>query len=206
MARSRSLTAIAAGYLVGMACYSGLPGPYLQLALEPALVRPLIAFLLPTVAAATYAILQHLWAHDFTRSLEFLPDTVYEAIVFRCMSFLMALHTLLLAELVGIDWLGAWAGRGGLVLLGLWLVSVGNLLPRTRPNLVIGLRTPRTLTDRRLWIDTHRMSGYVAVGLGAVLAISGAFVNGSTLPRVVGTAAMVAGIVLLRSYWRLSHA
>jgi uncharacterized membrane protein len=165
----------------------------------------LIAFLLPTVASATYAILGHLWTRDFVRNTEPRSDTVYEAIVFRCTSFLIALHTLLLADLVGIDWLRGWAGRGVLILLGLLFVCVGNLLPRTRPNLVIGLRTPRTLADRRLWIQTHRISGYVAVGLGAVLAISGAFVGGSTLPHVIGTAAMVAGIVLLRSYWRCSH-
>ena len=93
-----------------------------------------------------------------------------------------------------------------LVLTGLTLVGVGDLLPRTRPNIVLGIRTPRTLADRRVWTETHRVGGYVAVELGVVIALSGAFLPGTMMPLVVGPTGLLAGRVLVASYRRSSHA
>lgn len=59
-----------------------------------------------------------------------------------------------------------WADQIVPVMLGLTMISIGNLLPRTRPNLAIGIRTPRTLSDRALWIRMHRSAGYMVVALG----------------------------------------
>jgi uncharacterized membrane protein len=92
------------------------------------------------------------------------------------------------------------APRLVVVLLGLLFVGVGNLLPRTRPNLVFGIRTSRTLADRRLWMLTHRVGGYVAVGLGIVITLSGVFLSKSTMPDVIGTAALLGVTVIAVSY------
>jgi uncharacterized membrane protein len=133
-------------------------------------------------------------------------EATYDGIIFRVILFVIVLHLLLLTDLVGAAWVRAWAGRGVLILLGLLLISVGNLLPRTRPNLVIGIRTSRTIADRRLWMHTHRVSGYLSVGLGATVATSGMFLGGPSLPHVVGTAAIAAAAVLFVSYRRYGRA
>ena len=58
MADSRSLAVIAGSYLIGVGFYSQLPGPYLPGDQDVPFVRPMIAFLVPTAAAVTYAILR----------------------------------------------------------------------------------------------------------------------------------------------------
>ena len=206
MEESRSQAVIAASYLIGIGFYSDLPGPYLPTDHDAPFLRPLIAFLLPTAAAVTYGIHRNIRKFDRLRSAEAFPESIYTAIVFRMMLFLMALHTLVVADLIGVAWVRAWAGRGVLVLFGFLLIGIGNLLPCTRPNLALGLRTTRTFADRHLWIQIHRSGGYAAVFLGLVLAVSGAFLTGKTLPNAIGTAAIVAVSAVCISYWRYSHA
>lgn len=57
-------------------------------------------------------------------------------------------------------------------LLGAFLIVLGALMGKVRPNFFFGVRTPWTLTSKRAWIRTHRVGGfaYIAVGiLGIVL-------------------------------------
>ncbi len=58
------------------------------------------------------------------------------------------------------------------VMLGLALIVIGNLLPRLRPNLVIGIRTSRTLADRAMGANEPDR-GYAAVGAGASFLLAG---------------------------------
>jgi uncharacterized membrane protein len=202
MGDARHLTVIAAGYAAGIVIYSALPGPYLSIGHPAPLVRLLIAFALPTAAGIIYGLLRRLWLRDRVRGTDPALESTCNAIVFRVLLFMFALHALILTALAGTAWIRPWAGRGVLVLVGLLLVGVGNLLPRTRPNVVIGIRTFRALTDRRMWMRTHRVSGYVAVGLGAVVACAGAFLSGPTLPRLIGTATAIAATLIAISYYR----
>jgi len=90
------------------------------------------------------------------------------------------------------------------VLLGAFLIGIGNLLPRTRPNLAIGIRTSRTLSDRDLWMRTHRIAGYLVVALGLVILVAGIAVPapvGPRMSRLVEPAA-VLGIPALVIYTR----
>jgi uncharacterized membrane protein len=151
-------------------------------------------------------LLRHLWRCDPIRSADPEFETTYRAIVFRIVVFMIAIHLLVVADLVGVEIVRAFAGRAVLILTGLTLVGVGDLLPRTRPDIVLGIRTPRTLAYRRVWMETHRVGGYVAVGLGVVIALSGAFLPGTMMPLVVGPTGLLAGSVLVASYRRSSHA
>lgn len=206
MTKSRSLLVIAAGYIVSLTMYSRLPGPYLPDHQQFPFAQPAIAFMLPTASAVTYALLRSLWGRDQVRSDDLVVEATYNAIVLRIVVFLVALHVLLLANLAGVSWVRAWAGRAALALLGLALMSVGNLLPRTRPNLAVGIRTARTVNDRQVWMQIHRTGGYVVVCLGAVVIVSGVVLGGRTLPNVLGTAAGVAAIVLFAAYQRHARA
>ena len=90
----------------------------------------------------------------------------------RFVIFLIAVHATVLIGLTGVLRDRYWASRIVPVLLGLTMIAIGNLLPRTRPNLAIGIRTSGTLADRTQWMHTHRIAGYAVVVLGVVILVA----------------------------------
>ncbi|MDT7837530.1 SdpI family protein [Aquabacterium sp. OR-4] len=76
------------------------------------------------------------------------------------------------ALIVGVA-LGWWLPRPGfgLVVLGLMLAFVGNVMGKLRPNATVGIRTPWTLADDRVWERTHRVGGRWMVAAGLLLAL-----------------------------------
>lgn len=56
--------------------------------------------------------------------------------------------------------------------LAVLLVVLGNVLPKTQPNRLAGVRIPSTLNDPANWQATHRLTGWlwIAAGLGLFLA------------------------------------
>ncbi len=51
-------------------------------------------------------------------------------------------------------------------LLSLVFIIMGNYLPTIKPNYFVGIRTPWTLEDERVWKKTHRAGGWGFVGAG----------------------------------------
>ena len=103
-------------------------------------------------------------------------EATYYAIVFRTMLFVFAMNALLMLALTDVmDLVGThvWGKRVVVAMLGLAFIAIGNLLPRTRPNIAFGIRTQRTLTNPQLWQQVHRVGGYAAVGVGLMIAIVG---------------------------------
>ena len=205
-AHTRSIAVLAAGYVVGLVAYPKLPGPFLD---QAPWARFLVAFTLPTTALVIYALFRSLWVHDRVRSGNGAFEATYRAIVFRTLLFVLALHMLVMIELTGaLDAIGTrvTAGRLVVVLLGLVLVAIGNLLPRTRPNVAVGLRTKRTLTNAQLWGQVHRVGGYATVGLGVVIGITGLVLTHGTLGGVISGAALLAAMVVFVSYRKYTRA
>jgi uncharacterized membrane protein len=83
-------------------------------------------------------------------------------------------------------------------------VAVGNLLPRTRPNLALGIRTARTLSDRRLWMLTHRVGGYVVVAVGIATTFSGLFLARTNMPVLPGLVGLGGALLTMLCYRRFS--
>jgi uncharacterized membrane protein len=54
--------------------------------------------------------------------------------------------------------------------IGILFVLIGNLLGKLRHNFLLGIRTPWTLKDKRVWDRTHRFTGRLMVLAGVVLA------------------------------------
>jgi SdpI/YfhL protein family len=206
--RSPHTLVILSGYGLGAAALiAGLPEQ-----IPPSWIRsggealwlggPMVAFLLPTAMAITDALLRGLAASHPVDE----PDpagvlAIYDAIMLRFMMFVVGVHATVLAGVLGLLHGRAWAGRIVPILLGVTLISVGNLLPRTRPNLVIGIRTHRMLADRALWIRTHRSAGYLVVTLGFVLVLSALAIPAPVGPGMIllaGPAALVGTCVLVR--------
>ena len=58
--------------------------------------------------------------------------------------------------------------------LGALLVMIGNSLPKSRPALLVGIRTPWTLRDTDNWIVTHRLGGKLMMIAGSVILLTAA--------------------------------
>jgi uncharacterized membrane protein len=79
------------------------------------------------------------------------------------------------------------------VAIGLFLIVLGNLLPRARPNWFVGIRTPWTLSSDRVWEKTHRLAGYVFVVAGIIVTIiglTGVHVAPILMGPIIGVAAL----------------
>ncbi len=203
---ARSIAVLVMGYLVGVIAYPKLPGPFLDQKLS---ARILVAFTLPTAALVIYALFRSLWRNDRVRSGNGAFESTYHAIVLRVVVFVLALHVVVMIELTdAMNALGVRlsAGRAVVVLLGVVLVAIGNLLPRTRPNVAVGVRTARTLTNTELWQHVHRAGGYVTVGLGAVIAVTGIVLTHEALAAVIGAAALFAAMAVFVTYRKHTRA
>src|SRR5258705_10735102 len=136
--RLRRVAVNGAGWLAGALAYPWLTLPVGD---EMRLVRPLMAFLLPTAAATIDLLLEQLWSRDRLRDRDSALEEVFDAIVVRCVLFVTAIQLTFLAVFANLPGIRNWAGRIVIVLFGLTVASIGNLLPRTRPNISIGFRT-----------------------------------------------------------------
>jgi hypothetical protein len=207
----RHVVVFAAGFLASSLAYGKLSAAYPSGYLEAPGPKALVTFLLPTAAAVIYLLVRSLviaswpagraaWASTETHD----ADDVVSDILFWILLFVMSIHGLVLAVLLRAEWIYPWAGRAVVVLLGMLLITVGNLLPRTRPNAALGIRTARTLADRRLWMSTHRIGGYVVVVVGIVTAVSGVFVTRANMPVLPALVGLGGGLLTMVCYRRFA--
>jgi len=203
--RARAIVVLAMGYIVGLVAYPKLPGPFL----DHTSARLLVAFTLPTTALVIDTLFRSLWMHDRIRSGNGAFESTYYAIVLRVLLFVLALQVLVMIELTGaMDAVGVRlsAGRAVVVLLGVVLIAIGNLLPRTRPNVAVGVRTTRTLSNAQLWQQVHRAGGYATVALGIVIALTGLLLAPDAVGAVVCGAALCAATSVFVSYRKHARA
>ena len=127
------------------------------------------AWMIPVFIAGMWVIVRILPAIDprGANYEKFRP--AFEAIMYSVMLFMLFLHIVVLRASLGhpVQML-----RLMPIGIGLLFVVIGNLLPRARPNWFVGIRTPWTLSNDRVWERTHRFGGrvFVAGGLFCILA------------------------------------
>lgn len=92
--------------------------------------------------------------------------------------------------------------------MGLFFVVLGNYLPKTRSNWVIGIRTPWTLSSETTWQKTHRITGRLFLAAGVFTVILALFAPpvvsilisaGSTL------AVIIIGVFYSWRVWRTAE-
>ena len=205
--RSTQRLVIFAGYVLGaFALYWGLPEEIPPSWTVPGhgtlwLGVPMVAFLLPTAVVVTDLLLRRLCVRhpiEEPASMNVLP--IYDAIMLRFGIFVIGVHAMMLLAMLGLLSGREWAAQIVPLMLGFTMISIGNLLPKTRPNLAIGIRTRRTLADRALWIRTHRSAGYLMVASGAAIMLSALAVPAPIGPGMVllaGPAALVGTCLLV---------
>jgi SdpI/YfhL protein family len=198
--QARAIAVLVVGYLFGLIAFPYLSGAFLEKRLS---ARIMVAFTLPTTAMVIYGLFRSLWKHDRVRTGNGTFEVTYHAIVLRVLLFVVVLHTLVMIVLTGAieaDSLRSSASRAVVVLLGVVLIMIGNLLPRTRPNIAVGVRTTRTLTNTQVWQQVHRVGGYATVGLGVVIALTGLVLGRESVGPVISAAALFAAVTVLVSY------
>ena len=197
-ARLITRAAVLAGLALGVvAMATGLPTP-----IPPSwLGTPMVAFLLPAAVAVMDVLLRTVTRRPVDPHAGDSGLATADAIMARIALFVLGIHAAVLAGLLGWVSPGDWTMRVVPLMLGVLLVSIGNLLPRTRPNLAIGIRTRRTLADRASWIALHRAAGYLVVASGVVVAVSAL-----ALPRPIGPRMIqVVGPMAAMGLWLLTR-
>ena len=159
------------------------------------------AFMAPALALGIWLLLQVLPKVDpRRRNYERFQET-YWVLVNVIIGFIGLVHVLSLGTALG--WPIA-VPRVILVLVGLLFVALGNYLPRLRPNWWMGIRTPWTLENDRVWRDTHRLGGKTFVVAGLLMMIAAFLPPALALAAMVGAMLLGAGVPLVYSYvlWR----
>jgi uncharacterized membrane protein len=128
---------------------------------------PFVAFLLPITATVIWWLLASLNQHSAKMARRATHAGAVTAL------FLSAFHVTMLIAFIGVH---PWLGRILGLIVGTFLVITGNQLPRARPNLGWGIRTPQTLSSDNVWRRVCRLDGYVRVVMG--LAVCTASLSG----------------------------
>lgn len=110
----------------------------------------------------------------------------------------------LLGYLQGVHLVGAMRGgfpvdRAMLGGVGLFFVLAGNVMGKVRRNFWLGVRTPWTLANERVWYATHRLAARTMV-IGGLLVLAVALAGWPTplaVAALVGAALMPAGYSLV---------
>lgn len=163
---------------------------------------------LPLPAIATGAYLMIL-AYDWGR-LDFKAARTMSSATTR------QVRILVLLLMGGLQGLLLWTSlRGGIatprginLIIALFFVLLGNLMPRLEPNAWAGIRIPPTLENREVWKRTHRMCGRWCVVAGLlgipVSLLPDRIANALLLPLI--TIPLLAAVIY--AYWirhRMDH-
>ena len=156
------------------------------------------AFGLPAMMLLLWGIMAVVPRLDPRRAnIEQFRDS-YDLLVAAVVAVLAIIHVAVIGTALG--WPVS-VGRVAPLAIGLLFVIIGIMLPRFRSNFFVGIRTPWTLSSEMVWVKTHRVGGYMLVGLGVVL-LGAALLNSATwLYVIIGGGFLLVATVLGYSYW-----
>ena len=159
------------------------------------------AFIMPLILVGLMAMFHLLPKIDPRGSNYDKFKGTYETVIITSMIFTLGVHLVMLAAALGKDVSMSRLMPAG---IGLLLVVLGNLMPRTRSNWFVGIRTPWTLSSDRVWERTHRFGGRLFVATGVIIMLAAVFVPSFSHAVMVTGAVCVSVLVLAYSYvtWR----
>lgn len=159
------------------------------------------AFVIPLMLLVGL-VMFHLWPKIDPRGANYAKfKGTYEILIITIMVFMLGVHLVVLAAALGRDVSMARIIPAG---IGVLLIVLGNLLPRTRSNWFVGIRTPWTLSSDRVWERTHRFGGRLFVAAGTVVLLAAVFFPSLAHAIMIGSAVCISIAVLAYSYiiWR----
>lgn len=150
------------------------------------------ATLMPAISAVLLLLLAFLprWFADDFRDRT--ARVILDQVTFLMMLFLGALHLITLRAALQPE---LEAGRWIITLVMILFVALGMLMPRMPRNRWMGVRTPWTLADDRVWRDTHRCAGGLFVVSGSLGAGASLFGAPLWIPLVLLLPAVVIPVV-----------
>lgn len=88
------------------------------------------------------------------------------------------------------------------LLIGIFFIVLGNVLPKAKQNYTFGVKVPWTLNDTENWNRTHRLAGWCMVIAGIVITATSFWHN---LWVLIGVLAAAAVIPIVYSYTYYKH-
>lgn len=156
-------------------------------------------WLMPAIVAGVAVLLAFIPRFEPRRSNLARSSRAYGAVWIGVMLLLGGLHLLAISVA-----LGATMDLTRIVMVGtgVLFVVMGNYLPKVKPNYMMGIRTPWTLTSDLAWRRTHRVGGRLFVIEGLLLAGLGLLgVSGEILVAVVlGAVVVLIAVTFTYSY------
>lgn len=147
-------------------------------------------FLLPAIAAGVAILLAVIPRVEPRRANLERSAKAYGATWIGVMLLLGGMHVLAISVALGAQ---MDLTRVVFIGTGMLFIVIGNYLPKVRPNYMMGIRTPWTLTSDLAWTRTHRIGGRLFVIEGIVLVVLGLIgVSGEAI-----VVALLGGIALL---------
>jgi uncharacterized membrane protein len=166
--------------------------------------RPWIGlFVSPAIAAAIWVVQALLPRIDPRGQNLARSPAAYGTIWIAITVVMTILQAIIICSALGMNF-----NRGRLLLLlvaGL-LIVIGNVMGKLRWNYTVGIRTPWTLADERVWDKTHRFGGRALV-LGGMFIFLAAFIpemqglQGLLIAVITGGVCLVT-IAKSYLYWR----
>lgn len=84
--------------------------------------------------------------------------------------------------------------------IGVFLIVIGNVMPRVRSNWFLGIRTPWTLENEQVWRRTHRVAGRVTVVGGLLVLLTSLLSPAWQFAAVIAAAVAIGLIGLVYSF------
>lgn len=122
-------------------------------------------FVMPTVALGVYLLLRFLPRLDPARANYPSFAGAYTTIRSTVLVMLAVVDLAVLLPLAGVEVDQAAAMR---LIVGGFLVGLGAVMGKIRPNWFVGIRTPWTLASKESWVKTHRVGGWTFILAGLV--------------------------------------
>ena len=156
--------------------------------------RPVAAYLLmPGVAAALWLLLAVGPRIDPRGANLARSQTAYGVIWLTVTLILAVTQAAQIAVAAGV---GVRMPSVAVLCCAILLILAGNVLGKLRPNNFVGIRTPWTRADDRVWDKTHRFGGFMFVAGGIAELLIAAFVHSPALMLDLSVAVLTAAILL----------
>jgi len=157
--------------------------------------------MLPLITVAVYLLLLFLPRIDPGRANYDRFASVYAIIRSAVIAVLGAIHAVVLLMVSGKP-----VALGALmtIVVGILLIVLGSVMGKIRPNWFVGIRTPWTLSSKTSWVKTHRLGGWLSIGMGISLVAAGLIPSRSTMigAGVLITTALIWMIVYSYFVWK----
>lgn len=127
------------------------------------------AFLIPCIMLAVALLTPLLPKLDPRKANYAKFEPTYWFMINLVLTFMLAVHFMTLAVTLGADIpVERFIPFG----VGALFAIIGNVMPRTRSNWSLGIRTPWTLSSDRVWERTHRVGGYLMLAGGLLVMVA----------------------------------